>query len=67
MDRQPQFVIQKGVWFGRTKNVDVLWWSQLLDQFAGGIVISVDQIDIDAGIRETGHLLVEKQVPIQNS
>jgi len=47
--------------FGGPKNVDVFGWPKLFDQFARGIVISVDQIDFDACISQTGHLLVEKQ------
>src|SRR5579863_8824008 len=61
MDRQPQFVVRKALRLGGPKNVDVLGRTQLFDQFAGGVVVSVDQINIDAGICEAGHLLIEKQ------
>ena len=50
MYRHTQLVIRKGLRLARTKNVNVPRRAELLDQFASGIMISVNKVNIDSGI-----------------
>jgi hypothetical protein len=61
VDSYSQLIISQSLGLRRPKYMKVLRAPKLFNQFAGGIVISVDQIHADSCICQTRHLFIEKQ------
>ena len=60
-DGQVQHVSAKRLRLVGAKDVHVRWRTKLLDQLAGGIMIAVDEIDVDPGLLQPRHLPVKEQ------
>lgn len=58
---QMQHISAKRLRLVGPKDVYIRWRTKLLDQFAGGIMIAVDERDVDPGLFQPRHLSVEEQ------
>src|SRR5438270_3969127 len=61
MDGHPQRVVDKRLRLAALEDVDVGGRTKLFDQLAGGIMIAINQVNVDARVLQPRHLLVEKQ------
>src|SRR5436309_2101750 len=61
MNGYSQLLIQKCLRLVGAHDVNVAGRTELLDQLAGGIMVAVNEIDINAGVFEMDHLLIEEE------
>src|SRR5262245_27146259 len=50
VDRHPQVLIKKCLWLARTKNMNIARRAELFYQLARGIVVSINQVNIDSRV-----------------